>query len=88
MKEGCHWDLDCQYLHKSEDKPNKNQKDETKERVTKAEIKICCDKDVQTQPEEKYDEDCVCKTKSTTNELFFKDRRMICIFNRAIVGKC
>ena len=84
LEEGCHRDLKCQFLHK--DKSNTNQTKETKEKdkETKNKTVICFDKEVQTHSEEKYDEDCVCKTESNTNELFFKDRRIVCIFNRTL----
>ena len=42
------------------------------------------DKDVQTETAEKQDEVCPCKTESSTNELIFKDKKLICVLNREL----
>ena len=77
LEEGCHRDLDCQYLHKNECKPNTDQTNESKSKVKETENKT-----VHTKKED--NDDCVCKIESNTNELYFKDRRIVCIFTGAL----
>ena len=42
------------------------------------------DKYVQKETAEKHDEVYPCKTETSTNELIFKDKKLICVLNREL----